>query len=92
MTMSTDLDFDGLGRDPIHFRLDLAPLNCRFEEVFERKDVRGGPYMKAVRAATTVLSLTMIVGCVPTEIHTNTLAELEHPGNTSAQTTAAFHR
>ena len=53
------------------FGLDRAPLNYRFEEVFERRDVRGGQYMKAVRAATTVLSLTMIVGCVPMNIHTN---------------------
>ena len=46
--------------------------------------------MKAVCAATAVLSLTMIVGCVPMNIHTNTLAELEEARKALAQTTAAF--
>lgn len=72
------------------FGLVRAPLTYRIEEVFERKDVRGGQYMKAVRAAIAVLSLTMIVGCVPMKMHTNTVAELEEARKTSAQTTAAF--
>ena len=46
--------------------------------------------MKAISAATAVLSLTMIVGCVPRNMYTNTLAELEEARKTSAQTTAAF--
>lgn len=46
--------------------------------------------MKAIRATTAVLSLTTIVGCVPMNMYTNTLAELEEARKTLAQTTAAF--
>jgi chemotaxis protein MotB len=46
--------------------------------------------MKAISAATAILSLTMIVGCVPMNMYKNTLTELEETQKTSAQTTAAF--
>ena len=46
--------------------------------------------MKATSAATALLSLTMIVGCVPMNMYKNTLTELEETQKTSAQTTAAF--
>ena len=46
--------------------------------------------MKAISAATAILSLTMIVGCVPVSTYRNTVAELEETQKTSAQTTAAF--
>ena len=46
--------------------------------------------MKAISAATAILSLTMIVGCVPMNMYKNTVTELEETQKTSAQTTAAF--
>ena len=70
--------------------LDRGPINCRFEEVFSQMGCPGGQYMKAINAATVILSLTLIVGCVPLNMYTNTLTELEEARKTSAQTTAAF--
>lgn len=46
--------------------------------------------MKARSAATAVLSLTTIIGCVPMNMYTNTLTELEEARKTSAQMTMAF--
>lgn len=46
--------------------------------------------MKAIRAATAILSLVAIVGCVPVSTYRNTVAELQEAQRISAQTTAAF--
>jgi pyruvate/2-oxoglutarate dehydrogenase complex dihydrolipoamide dehydrogenase (E3) component len=46
--------------------------------------------MKSIRAAAAVLSLAIIVGCVPTSTYRNTVAELEEARKTSTQTTTAF--
>jgi DNA repair exonuclease SbcCD ATPase subunit len=47
--------------------------------------------MNVIHATTAVLSLTMIVGCVPMKMYSNTLDELEEARRTSAQNTAAFN-
>jgi ribonuclease PH len=46
--------------------------------------------MKAISAATAVLSLATIVACVPVSTYRNTVAELEEAQKVSAQTTVAF--
>ena len=46
--------------------------------------------MNVIHAATAILSLTMIVGCVPMNMYTNTRTELEEARKISEQTTTAF--
>lgn len=46
--------------------------------------------MKVLGVTLAVLSITMIVGCVPSSMYRDSLAELEETRKTSAQTAAAF--
>jgi chemotaxis protein MotB len=50
----------------------------------------GGKEMKDISVAAVALSITMTVGCVPMNMYTNTVAELEETRKTSDQTAAAF--